>query len=81
VREFLDEVAAVLDLDWEKHVVIDPRHFRPAEVDLLLGDATKAREKLGWSPRTTFRELARLMTEADLALAKREAQGATQTVG
>jgi GDPmannose 4,6-dehydratase len=72
VREFLDEVASVLDLDWERHVVIDPRHFRPAEVDLLLGDPTKARERLGWAPRTAFRELARLMTEADLELARRE---------
>ena len=72
VREFLDEVFGTLDLDWKKHVEVDPRYFRPAEVDLLLGDATKARETLGWEPRITFRELARLMTGADWALARRE---------
>jgi GDPmannose 4,6-dehydratase len=66
VREFLDEVGEYLDLDWESHVEIDPRYFRPAEVDLLLGDATKARTKLGWQPRVTFRELSRLMVDADL---------------
>jgi GDPmannose 4,6-dehydratase len=72
VREFLDEVFGLLDLDWKQHVDIDPRYFRPAEVDLLLGDATKARNVLGWKPRVTFRELARLMTQADWDLAKRE---------
>jgi GDPmannose 4,6-dehydratase len=66
VREFLDEVGEYLDLDWHAHVEIDPRYYRPAEVDLLLGDATKARTKLGWKPRVTFRELARLMVDADL---------------
>jgi GDPmannose 4,6-dehydratase len=66
VREFLDEVGEYLGLDWEKHVEIDPRYFRPAEVDLLLGDASKARAKLGWQPRVTFRELSRLMVDADL---------------
>jgi GDPmannose 4,6-dehydratase len=73
VREFLDEVGGLLDLDWQEFVEIDPRYYRPAEVDVLLGDASKAREKLGWEPTTTFRELARMMTDADLALAKREA--------
>jgi GDPmannose 4,6-dehydratase len=72
VREFLDEVFGQLDLDWKRHVEIDARYFRPAEVDLLLGDATKARQKLGWKPKVTFKELARMMTEADLKLAKRE---------
>jgi GDPmannose 4,6-dehydratase len=72
VREFLDEVFGRLELDWHRHVEIDARYFRPAEVDLLLGDATKARTKLGWTPRVTFEELARMMTEADLKLAKRE---------
>ena len=77
VRDFLDEAAACLDLDWQAHVEIDPRSYRPAEVDLLLGDAAKAREALGWVPRTTFRELVRMMVDADLALARREAgQGA-----
>jgi GDPmannose 4,6-dehydratase len=66
VREFLDEVADYLGLDWQAHVEIDPRYYRPAEVDLLLGDASKARAKFGWAPRVTFKELARLMVDADL---------------
>jgi GDPmannose 4,6-dehydratase len=74
VREFLDEVASILELDWERHVIIDPRYFRPAEVDLLLGDASKARARFGWKPKTTFKELAKLMTDADLALARTEAE-------
>jgi GDPmannose 4,6-dehydratase len=72
VREFLDEVFGHLDLDWNKHVEVDPRYFRPAEVDLLLGDATKARKELGWKPRVTFKGLAQMMTAADWKLAKRE---------
>ena len=73
VREFLAEAASHLDLDWERHVAIDPQYYRPAEVDLLLGDASKARRVLGWAPRVTFRELVRLMVEADLRLTEREA--------
>jgi GDPmannose 4,6-dehydratase len=73
VREFLDEVGDHLDVDWSAIVEIDPRYFRPTEVDLLLGDSSKARRVLAWEPRTTFRELARLMADADLALAEREA--------
>ena len=73
VRELLDEVAAVLDMDWTPYVGVDPRYYRPAEVDILLGDASKAKRVLGWAPKTTFRELARMMTEADLELAEREA--------
>jgi GDPmannose 4,6-dehydratase len=72
VREFLDEVFGILGLDWKKHVEIDPRYFRPSEVDLLLGDASKARRVLGWEPTVTFKELARLMTTADWELAKKE---------
>jgi len=72
VREFLDEVFGLLDLDWKKFVAIDPRYFRPAEVDLLLGDAGKAREQLGWKPKVTFKQLARRMTESDWKLARRE---------
>jgi GDPmannose 4,6-dehydratase len=53
-------------LDWEKHVVIDPKLVRPAEVDLLLGDASKARDQLGWKPRVAFRELVEQMVDADL---------------
>ncbi|MGE0130626.1 MAG: GDP-mannose 4,6-dehydratase [Blastocatellales bacterium] len=67
VREFLDEAFGCLDLDWKEFVEIDPRYFRPAEVDLLIGDASKARRELGWEPKITFKELARTMVEADLA--------------
>ncbi len=72
VREFLDEVFGLLNLDWHEHVEVDPRYFRPTEVDLLLGDATKARGELGWQPRVTFKELAKMMVEADLELARQE---------
>jgi GDPmannose 4,6-dehydratase len=72
VREFLDEVFALLELDWKKHVQVDPRYFRPAEVDLLLGDAGKARKVLGWQPKVTFKDLAKMMVEHDLKLARRE---------
>jgi len=74
VREFLEKTFEYLDLDWEKYVEIDPRYFRPAEVDLLLGDASKAREKLGWEPKVTFDGLVKLMTDYDLQLAKQEAE-------
>jgi GDPmannose 4,6-dehydratase len=76
VSEFLDEVFGLLDLDWRQYVEIDPRYYRPSEVDLLLGDASKAREKLGWQPKVTFRELARIMVEADLEDARRAAHDA-----
>jgi GDPmannose 4,6-dehydratase len=72
VREFLDEVIGHLKLDWKKHVEIDPRYFRPAEVDLLLGDAGKARKALGWKPKVAFKELAKMMTDSDWEVAKRE---------
>ena len=72
MRDFLDEVFGLLGLDWQKHVQIDKRYYRPAEVDLLLGDASKARRALGWKPKVTFKALAKLMTEADWALARRE---------
>jgi len=66
VREFLEEAFSYLELDWRKYVEIDPRYFRPTEVDSLLGDARKARERLGWQPRVTFKDLVRLMVDADL---------------
>jgi GDPmannose 4,6-dehydratase len=72
VRQFLDEVFGYLGLDWNKYVVVDPRYFRPAEVDLLLGDPTKAIKTLKWKPRVNFKGLAKMMTEADWAYAKRE---------
>ncbi len=66
VREFLEEAFGLVGLDWRAHVEIDPKFFRPAEVDLLLGDPAKARRKLGWQPRVGFKELVRMMVEADL---------------
>jgi len=72
VRDFLDEAFGLLDLDWNEYVEKDERYYRPAEVDLLLGDATKAREKLGWEPKVSFKELVRLMVEHDLELARQE---------
>ena len=73
VRTFLDLVFGQLDLNWEDYVEIDPRYFRPAEVELLLGDPSKAKEKLGWVAKTDLRELARIMVQHDLDLASREA--------
>jgi len=67
VREFAERAFEHLGLDWERHVVSDPRFLRPAEVDHLVGDASKAREALGWEPKTSFRELVGLMVDADLA--------------
>jgi GDPmannose 4,6-dehydratase len=72
VREFVEEAFGLLDLDWRKHVLIDKKYLRPAEVDLLLGDISKARKKLGWEPKVTFKELVRLMVDADMKLAQRE---------
>jgi GDPmannose 4,6-dehydratase len=72
VREFLDEAFGFLDLDWKAHVEIDARYLRPTEVDRLCGDASKARAALGWRPTVGFRELVRMMVEADLRLAEAE---------
>ena len=66
VREFLEESFSYAGLDWRDFVKVDPRYFRPAEVDVLLGDATKARKALGWQPRVTFKALVRLMVDADM---------------
>jgi GDPmannose 4,6-dehydratase len=67
VEEFLEEAFSRVDLDWRKYVELDPKYLRPAEVDLLIGDASKARTVLGWQPATTFSELVRLMVDADVA--------------
>ncbi len=77
IREFLDVVFEQLDLDWHDFVEVDERYFRPAEVDLLLGDASKAKHKLKWTPKTSLPELAQLMVEHDLNLAEREKHGET----
>jgi GDPmannose 4,6-dehydratase len=65
VREFLEAAFACANLDWKEYVKIDPRYYRPAEVDLLIGDAAKAKKILGWQPKTTFAELVRIMVRAD----------------
>jgi len=71
VKEFLEVAFGHVKLDWRKYVVIDQRFVRPAEVDLLLGDYGKARQRLGWEPKTTFEELVRMMVDADLATLRR----------
>ncbi len=66
VREFLEEAFGIVGLDWQKYVEIDPKYFRPAEVDLLIGDSSKAKEKLGWEPKVKFKDLVKMMVEADI---------------
>ena len=66
VRDFLDEAFGYVHLDWTKYVFIDPKYFRPTEVDILLGDASKAKRQLGWEPKVRFRELVRMMVDADI---------------
>src|SRR5947209_9359681 len=72
IREFPDEAFGYLDLDWKEYVEIDLRYYRPAEVDLLLGDSTKAHRKLRWEPKVNFKQLVRLMIKYDLDLARHE---------
>jgi GDPmannose 4,6-dehydratase len=72
VREFVELAFDYLGLDWKKYVVVDPALYRPADVDLLVGDATKARTKLGWAPSVTFEQLVKIMVDADLELVKQE---------
>jgi GDPmannose 4,6-dehydratase len=71
VRELVEIAFARVDLDWRKFVEIDPQFIRPAEVELLIGDASKAKKKLGWEPRVSFRELVEMMVDADVARLKR----------
>jgi GDPmannose 4,6-dehydratase len=73
VREFVEEAFSHAGLDWRKHMEIDAKYYRPAEVDLLVGDASKAKRKFGWEAKTRFKELVRLMVDADMALAEKEA--------
>lgn len=68
VQEFVEVAFATVDLDWEKYVKYDARYERPAEVDLLIGDPAKAEKKLGWTPKTRFKELVKIMVEADVDL-------------
>ncbi len=72
VRELCEQAFDYLGLDWRDHVVVDPKLFRPADVDFLVADATKARTRLGWEPTVTFEELIKMMVDADLEALKRE---------
>jgi len=74
VREFLELAFGQVGLDWQKYVKVDPRYYRPAEVDLLLADPTKAKERLGWTPKVSFKTLVERMVRSDVALAEREAR-------
>jgi GDPmannose 4,6-dehydratase len=75
VREFLELSFSHVGLDWQKHVEVDPKFYRPAEVNQLVGKAEKARKKLNWSPRTKFADLVRLMVDADIELLKKQSVG------
>jgi len=72
VKEFVTEVFSYLDMDWERYVEIDQRYFRPSEVDYLQGDSGKAKKMLKWEPKVTFKELAKIMTDADMKIAENE---------
>lgn len=72
VREFLDKVFGYLDLDWNEYVEIDPRYYRPSEVDILCGDSSKARKNLNWEPKVGLNELVRMMCDADMKIAENE---------
>ena len=75
IRDFLDLSFGHAGLEWQKYVEIDPKYYRPAEVDVLIGDASKAKKQLGWVPKTKFPELVRIMTDADIALLAHEMSG------
>lgn len=75
IREFLDLSFGYAALEWQEYVEIDPRYYRPAEVDLVIGDSSKAKKQLGWEAKTKFPELVRIMTEADIALLAQELSG------
>jgi len=80
VRDFLNAAGQHLGLDWQKYVEIDPRYYRPAEVDALCGDPSKAREQLGWEPIVNFAELVRIMVDADVKELEDEMAGRTVRV-
>jgi GDPmannose 4,6-dehydratase len=81
VQEFLEASFSHVGLDYKQHVEIDPRYYRPAEVDLLIGDASKAKRQLGWEPKTRFGDLVKLMVDADVELLRRHRQGQTRLSG
>lgn len=72
MHEFVQETFSYAGLDWQRHVEIAPQYYRPAEVDILVGDASKAKSKLGWEPKTRFKDLVSLMLDADMAALKCE---------
>ena len=80
VREFLEEAFGQAGLDWQKHVTFDERYLRPAEVDLLIGDSSKAQRQLGWKPKTTFKQLVKIMVDADIELLKAHREGRIKVV-
>jgi GDPmannose 4,6-dehydratase len=75
IREFCEEAFGQVGLDYGDYVVVDPRYFRPSEVDLLIGDPSKAKKVLNWEPKVKFKELVKIMMDADLELAEKEAKG------
>jgi len=81
VREFVETAFSHAGLDWREHVRIDARYYRPAEVDYLCADTSKARRVLGWSPRVSFHELVRMMVDADIAELRRKLQGGREALG
>jgi len=81
VQEFLELAFGRVGLDWKKHVAIDPRYYRPAEVDLLIGDAGKAKRKLGWEPKVKFQDLVHLMVDSDVALLRAHREGRIKVTG
>jgi len=81
VREFLELAFSHAGLDWNDHLQTDPRYLRPAEVDVLIGDSSKARRHLGWEPKTRFADLVKLMVDADIELLRRHRQGQTRVTG
>lgn len=81
VREFCEEAFSHAGLDWQKYIEIDPRYFRPAEVDILIGDPSKAKKQLGWSPQVRFKELVRVMVDADTKMLADKLAGKVKDVG
>ena len=81
VEEFVQIAFDHVNLDWRDYVIVDPQFYRPAEVDLLLADPTKARTQLGWEPEVNFPDLVKMMVNSDLALPRRRPDGRTTGVG
>ena len=80
VREFVELAFSTADLDWREYVEVDPRYFRPAEVDYLLADTSKAKQVLGWEPTVRFEELVRIMVEADMKELEARRKGGTEAL-